>query len=608
MRQQKKKREFNDLLIPIILVLAVLPFITRLITYNAGFSNYPWYSDFDVAYDFFSYYKSYMIMIIAFVAAIILIPYFILKWGSLKDMKPFIPLGIFSFFVVLSTIFTVNTKSSIIGGFGHFESVFVLLGYIIILIYTYQVDKKDEDYKSILRAFLISLIFMIIIGFFQIIGKDLMYNTRIQKLIIPRSDWKDYIGNIRSYLSTNAVCLTLFNSNFASVYLAMVLSFLASLIFPTGVKKAQNNPDILSRVERVAIYIIMAFLAILLIKTYSRTGLLSFVIILIILGLQNRKGLLSNWKQCCLIGICTIILFVGIDSLNGFRYWHKLTGTIQSFYDDKDTKSLQEILTDDKGVSIKINNEVVKVSLNQASDNEATLVFQNATGEDISNKYDSITKKLNWKAFSDISFYVKKIDKENNIFCDINDISWRFYQNKEQGYVYINDFGKMDKLTKVEHIGLMSLEDIGSGRGYLWSRCIPLLKKYLIIGSGPDTFPFVFPQSDYVGKANNCKTPHTLIEKPHNMFLMFGIQTGVISMIAFIVFYLFYMFKSFRIYKQHTLTSFKARMGLACFMASLSFMISGFFNDSSLQTTPVFIILLGLGMDINTQLEKAQKV
>jgi hypothetical protein len=85
---------------------------------------------------------------------------------------------------------------------------------------------------------------------------------------------------------------------------------------------------------------------------------------------------------------------------------------------------------------------------------------------------------------------------------------------------------------------------------------------------------------------------------------MMGIQTGVLSLIAFLAFYLFYMFQSIHIYKNIKLIGIKERVGFGCFIATLSFMISGFFNDSSLQTTPIYIILLGLGMDINLQLEK----
>lgn len=609
MRQQKKKKEFNDLLIPVIFVLALLPFVTRLIIYDAGLSGYSWFPSNDTVNDFFSYYKSYTFIIISIVSAVILVLYFFLQRTRIKDMMPFIPIAIYSFFVLLSSIFSTNRQISIVGGMAHFESVFVLLGYVIMLIYVYQIDKKDEDYKSIQKALVVSIIFMCIIGFFQMIGKDLLYFTWFQKMIIPREYWNDLLGNIKTYLSTNAVSLTLFNPNYASVYLAMIIPFLVAQILPFDEKiKEQPSSNIVTKRENDFYIIIIIILTILLFKTYSRSGLISFVISLIVLGYINWKQLRITWKRYCIFGMIGLLLFVGIDFFNNFRYIEKIAGTVKSFSDFKDEKSLEEILTNQKSVSIRYNGEVLTVAISEATSGKKTLVFKTEAGEDVSQYYNSDTKILKWNQFAEIPFYIKEIDKESYIFCIIEDITWRFYDDIDNGYVYVNDFGKLDKLKGIEHIGSKNIEDIGSGRGYIWSRSIPLLKDTLLLGNGPDTFPIVFPQSDYVGKANNCKTPYTLIEKPHNFYLMIGIQTGIISLISFLVFYLIYLMKSFRIYKNNNFSTLKARIGLGCLVSTLSFMISGFFNDSSLQTTPIFIVLLGLGMDINYKLGKASNV
>lgn len=600
MGQKKKKKEFNDLLIPIILVLAVLPLVVRIISYQTGFAEYAWYSNYDVVHDFFTYYKSRIFLLLAATAGIILIPYALLHRGSLKSMKPFLFLGIYTLFAVISTVFSVNPKASLLGGYAHFESIFVLLGYILLLIYTYQIDKNEKDYQSIIRAFLISLVIMCMIGILQIFGKDPLFNTLFQKLIIPQSDWKDYVGNIKSYANNNAVALTLFNSNFASVYLSMVIPFLIVLILPgTG---NQQKSSILSRWERIIIIAVIFILTILLFKTYSRTGLLSLSAVLVILMINQRKLLISRWKQCTILMLCGVLLFVGIDYFNNFRFIKKLTGTVQSFHDDQNTDKPDQILTMEQGVFLKLKGEGIYVSLKQGEADKASLAFSTANHEDITGEYDDKTMKLNRKGFENITFKIKSVEGENDILFVINGITWTFTKD-DKGYSYINDNGKMDQLKQIDYVGTREWEDIGSGRGYIWSRSIPLLKNTLLIGYGPDTFLYQFPQSDYVGKANNCKTPNTLIEKPHSFYLMTGIQTGVLSLFAFLAFYFFYMLQSIHIYKHVKLSGIKERVGFGCFIATLSFMISGLFNDSSLQTTPIFIILLGLGMDINLQME-----
>ena len=600
--QKKKKKEANDLIIPILLVLAVLPFITRLITYDSGLSQYSWFSNQDITHDFFSYYKSLAFLILTVINALILMLYFMFQRGKRKEMKPFLPIGVYSLFVILSAIFTVNPKLTLVGGMAHFESIYIILGYVILLIYVYQINKREEDYKAILKALVISLILMCIIGIFQMLGKDLLYYTIIQKMIIPSADWKDFLGNIKTQLKTNAVSLTLFNPNYASVYLAMVIPFLFVQLIPVK-SKDDRSAEILSLKEKLLYGSLCLILTLLLFKTYSRSGLISLFISILVVGLLCRRLFLQIWRKCLLITVFLVILFIGTDALTDFKYLHKITGTLNSFTDTKEDKKLDTILTTSNHVLIGYEEETITLAISKTN-NKPSLQFNNEAGEDITNYYDASSKALNWKCFKSLQFEIKKIDKENYIFCTIEGVIWRFFKDRDHGYVYVNDFGKIDQLKKIERIGSKEIEDIGSGRGYIWSRSLPLLKDTLFLGKGPDTFLIVFPQSDYVGKANNCKTPYTTIEKPHSFYLMTAIQTGVISIAAFVVFYILYFLDSVKLYRHCELSSVKVRMGFGCMAATLSYMISGLFNDSSLQTTPVFIVLLGLGLDINHSLRK----
>ncbi len=600
MGQRKKKKEFNDLLLPIILILAILPFITRMITYDNGLSAYPWYPNNGTSNDFFSYYKSIAFIMIAAIAGIILIIYMAINRSPKKELKPLIPLGIYTFFIILSSLFTVSPKFTLVGGMAHFESVFVLVGYCIILVYTYQIDKKEEDYKSILKALLISVFVISLIGSFQMFGKDFLFQKDFQKIIIPRAQWKDYLGKIKSHLKNNAVSLTLFNPNFASVYLTMMLSFLLAFLIP-GINKSKEikeEKDSITR-EKLIYSVLIGILTILLFKTYSRTGLVALFISLMVMAYLCSKQLIRIWKECCIIGLVALLIFVGIDFLNDFRYLEKIQGTFLSLFANEDEESsLDSILTNKDEILITYGEEAISFSFDPSLE-EPTLRFVNSRGEDITSYYNPDTKSLAWKNFKNHSFTIKEFEEEYFIYCIIDDITWIFFLDDNKGYAYVNDFAKVDKLISIPALGPKDLEDIGSGRGYIWSRSLPLLRETLFIGKGPDTFPIIFPQSDYVGKANNSETPYTLIEKPHSFYLMIALQTGVISLIAFILFYLNYFIKSIRLYKNLDLSTTKARMGLGCFLATISFMVSGLFVDSSLQTTPIFMVFIGLGMDIN---------
>ncbi|MDF2541316.1 MAG: hypothetical protein K0S47_1034 [Herbinix sp.] len=597
MKHKKKKKEFHDLLLPILLILTLLPFITRLIFYDSGLSSYPWFSDQGMVSDFFSYYKSYGFMILAILCGILLLFYLPLHRGKNKELISFIPLAIYCLLTILSTFFSVHYSYSIVGGIGHFENVIVLIGYAIVILYTYQIDKAEEDYINITKALCIALCIMAIIGLFQAIGKDLLQFPSILKLILPSEYHAKFLNQTKNLLVTNAVSLTLANPNYASVYLSMMIPFLAALMIPAE-----------SRKKKLGYLVLIFVLMILLFKTYSRSGLLAIFLTGIVLLYFYRHQLRKIWKQCLGLAFVTLLLFTGIDSFNEFRFTTKIAATFQSFQAERNHTDLEEILTTKDFIKIRYQGKEVCLSLIETDASEYQLSFTDEWGTDITNLYNRSSKTLAVDPFDELEFSIEKnVDSPPLILCNINDITWKFSYHKVLGYQYINGYGKRDSLSPVEKSVFTSCEHIGSGRGYIWSRSIPIMKDTILIGKGPDTFPLVFPQSDYVGKANNCKTPYTLIEKPHSMYLGTAIQTGVLSLFAFLCFYLIYAIHTIKLYRKASFLTFTERFGFGCFLATLSFMINGIFHDSSLQTTPIFCIFIGLGMDINYVLKKIKR-
>jgi hypothetical protein len=67
-----------------------------------------------------------------------------------------------------------------------------------------------------------------------------------------------------------------------------------------------------------------------------------------------------------------------------------------------------------------------------------------------------------------------------------------------------------------------------------------MLKDTVLIGHGPDTYVLEFPQHDYVGKLNSFSSHRMIVDKPHNMYLQIGINTGLISLIGLLALYLMY--------------------------------------------------------------------
>ena len=169
-------------------------------------------------------------------------------------------------------------------------------------------------------------------------------------------------------------------------------------------------------------------------------------------------------------------------------------------------------------------------------------------------------------------------------------------------YHILNRFLKWDKLYQQPENILNGYEEIASGRGYLWSRTLPLLKKYMFLGSGPDTYTMAFPQNDYLGFYNHGYEA-LFITKPHSLYLQIAVQTGVLSLIAFLLFYGYYFITSLRLYLKGRFSSYYAQVGVAIMIGTFAYMIAGLTNDSSITTAPVFWCLMGLGLVVN---EKAK--
>jgi O-antigen ligase len=143
-------------------------------------------------------------------------------------------------------------------------------------------------------------------------------------------------------------------------------------------------------------------------------------------------------------------------------------------------------------------------------------------------------------------------------------------------------------------------EKFATNRGYIWSRSIPMLRETILIGHGPDSYAMEFPQKDYVGKMNAYRNASIIVDKPHNMFIQIGINTGVISVLALLAVFLMYFIDSVKLYWKRDMTTFLDCMGVGCVTAMISYLGAGFFNDQIISVAPLFYVVVGLGIAINT--------
>ena len=165
--------------------------------------------------------------------------------------------------------------------------------------------------------------------------------------------------------------------------------------------------------------------------------------------------------------------------------------------------------------------------------------------------------------------------------------------------------------ANADHIGFEGKERIGSSRGYIWSRTLPLLRNCLITGYGPDTFTYNFPQNDVLAKyysySQYNSSFYITVDKPHNMYIQIFYSSGLIALLAFLGIVVFYLVDCFRLYALRRSYRTEQAMGVSVMLGVVGYLAAGMFNDSIIGVAPVFWILLGVGAALNTINRRADR-
>lgn len=570
-KKGKQKQNFNDLLIPVLGVLCVMPLLIHLITYDSGLDQYTWYAQDGLRTDIFSYWKSYFFMITVVFMLVILILRMVLYKNQTKSMHLFLPLGVYGITAVLSSILSIHKETAWQGNLSSFEGIIVLLGYLLLGVYVYQVVTEDNDYHVLWKGFLFIWFVLTSLSLLQIFQIDLYDYAWVQKLFMSETDYAQYGGQIHHTFQGSYVYATLDNPNYAGVYFVMAFFLLLNM----GMTERNN--------KRKGFYLAASFLTLIVIWfTYSRSTLASIVVGCVILLLLRKNGL-SRKDIGKMIGIVLVIVLVlvGLDGIQDFHYLRRMIDTV-------DTEPLERLITDEQGVHLCYAGD------------EFQFVFEKDRLLIISHEETiSITENETFTLPLEDPVVISQITlhPERAFSMEIADVMMRFAE-QDGMYYYETIYGKREQMQEISHVDFHGLENLGSGRLYIWSRTLPLLLKRVLVGSGPDTFAEVFPQNDYAGKAVYSNDMIYLIEKGHNDYLTKWIQTGGISVIAYLVFLFLFLKKGFTYFKNNTNQEFSIRLGCSAFLGCVSYMTGSVFNDSTVQTTPLFWILTGLVLSV----------
>lgn len=546
--------------------------------------------------DFFSYWKSCWVIFLAAVALITYIFLFITKKLPFKkEYKYYIPLAIYAFFVILSTIFAIDVPTALNGFMDMYQGMWVLLSYVAITFLVINFVNSEKDIKLFLYAFIFLIMVEGLIGVGQYFGFDI-FNTKFgNSLILPSGVQVD--GGLNFNFGKHTIYGTLFNTNFVGSFAALILPM--AVVFLITAKTAKT---------RIIGGISLVLCLFTWIGCNSRAGYIGVAFALLVELVMLRKCIARYWKLCLSIVLISVIGLIAfnhisdgmlvsrVSSLNLF----KAIDNIKEQNNRDDVFRFESIELGKDTVSIKTTFQNLYIKIDEdklyfIDDNGETLPMK-TTDEGLlmiddpnkvylrvqmSETYPGFRVVTPWSAHGNLNFYI--LD---------DSIKMLGSGNRIMEPIIAKSFKQFD-----------GLERLASNRGYIWGRTIPLLDKYIFIGSGADNFPLAFPQDDYIAKLNIDMPATTVIDKPHNMYLQIAINTGVISLIALIIVWGTYIVSSIKLYWKLKLDSEYKYIGIACFISVVGYLFAGIFNDYIVSVSPMFWCILGLGISINTKLK-----
>lgn len=592
MSKKRNNIEKNETywLLPICLILLLVPLIVRMkLVELKGIEFLTWNGQKYNA-DFFSYYKMIIFTLLAFISMFLFVIKHKLEYFlNFKKSKLYIPLGAYGLLVLLSSVLSQYKKVSFFGYVDRYEGALVILCYIAVFFVTFNMIDDEKDLKKVIKYLFIGSGIVGLIGLLQFVGIDPLKSGIAKSFIVP-GQYQNADINFR--LGDNIVYSTLYHYNYVGSYSAMLMPlFMAILIFAKD-KKLRMISGILS-----------AMMTILWIGSTSRAGYIGGTVAILFLMIISKNKIFRNKKITLILGIGLIVGFVGANAIMGgyiterFKSLGRDVGIVKDDTVQQKAKAPINYIKVEKD-NIKFDSYGIDYSIKKVN-GELEITGNN---EKLNLKNTDPTKHL-WTienpGYEQVQITIGKIkegDQRDALLFKNNIVQLNFDITKENSIKILDNRFIEFMPQKAKSIGFEGKERMGSARGYIWSRTLPMLKETLILGKGPDTYCIYFPQNDILGKLKAYDTLWMLVDKPHNIYLQIGFSTGIISLIAFLAFVGGVVGILFKRYISFAPESDTQAIAVGCMLGVIGYMFAGIFNDSVITVAPVFWILIGVGM------------
>jgi hypothetical protein len=583
----------NDLrwyyLVPLIFIVAVVPLIVFAKSISLDdIEKLSWRGG-DTSTDFFSYYKAIFFAASSFIAAILLVLLRLTGEFKFKRSKYYIPLAVYSLFVLISYFMSDYDVVAKRGFIEQFQGVWVMIAYGLVVFAGINYIQNENHVKLMMGSYVILAIVISVVGLGQYFGHD-FFKTEFGKYIVLPENLHHIAKTLEFKFKEREIYLTMYNTNFVGSFADIMLSLsVAFFVYSKGLVKTTF----------AGVFFIL--MELIWIGSNSRAGLVGFVLGSIFIVFLFRKKIL----KLSILVVVGLVVMTGMNIYSGGDVFNEFLSMSPSRESNRleekkeEDPRLEDLKFEGNSLDIVMESETLRLTLNEESlsffDGDGnSLVVNNVDGEITFVDEDYASYRINVKSEKSM-LVVNMYDNDDLIIYMTGKNGFKL--RGSGGVIGITDYP--DRLEFLDKYGRFA-----TSRGYIWSRSIPLLKDTLLIGHGPDTYAIEFPQQDYVGKMNAYGNASIIVDKPHNMFIQIGVNTGVVSLLALLSLFLMYFIDSMKLYWKRDVSTFLDHMGVGCVTAMIAYLGAGFFNDQIISVAPIFYVLVGLGIAINDLVRK----
>lgn len=295
-------------IIPLMFVAAIVPLIVyaKIVPLH-GEAFLAWTGE-PINADFFTYYKGIWLEVAALCSiALLLVKVFLDNKRALPWTNYFIPVAAFSFLALFSALYSRYPEIAYSGFPDHYEGLWVLLAYMVILVFTIIMIHGERQLSLVLGAVFAGAVVIGVIGVFQYFGLDILKAGWVKQMILPAQYLKD-AGKIQFQFGARTIYATLFHYDYVGSYTAMLfpLSFTLFILEDRRRRKAMLG-------------LITALMAFTWLGCNSRAGMFGGALSLLLLLVMLRQYIIRYWKYIGLGLALMVVLTIGLDRLsNGF--------------------------------------------------------------------------------------------------------------------------------------------------------------------------------------------------------------------------------------------------------------------------------------------------